>query len=480
MHRPRRSSGPRSSADTTTIVAAARITASAYPWAWSTAPVRPSSRSIAIGIVSCPLRDRKLVAPNSPSEIAAARPAATTTGRRRCGTRTSRHARSGDAPSVAAASSRLASTPAEHGEHRAHDERGRDERVADRDEPPRGPPVDRLDVERDEHAEPDRDRRRARSAASSPVSSSRPSRPAAAIATDASVPIDDRERRRHDHRLQRRAERRQRVDPGRQARVAPRHPTEAAPRGQRVAVAEPQRALDEGSQRGRGHDRRDDDGRPHEPALPRRRRALPAARHAEPEGSAVPALHRRRDRHRRRPPRASCNTVSVAAAPMSPNWVACRQISTSIVDRLTPPSRRTTPNDVNVNTKTIAADAHSAGVIAGSVISRNTRRGDAPSVAAACLEVAGDRREHGPDGAHDDREVEHDVGGEDRDHAAVERVGEQRQDRRPDDDRRQHEHRREQPVEQPPPSETGSAPSRYAGSSPTTTVSAVDAPPARA
>ncbi len=31
---------------------------------------------MAIGIVSCPLRDRKLVAPNSPSEIAAARPAA--------------------------------------------------------------------------------------------------------------------------------------------------------------------------------------------------------------------------------------------------------------------------------------------------------------------------------------------------------------------------------------------------------------------
>ena len=50
---------------------------------------------------------------------------------------------------------------------------------------------------------------------------------------------------------------------------------------------------------------------------------------------------------------------------------------------------RTTPNDVNVNTKTMAAAAPIAGRIAGSVISRNTRRGDAPSVAAAASRSRG-------------------------------------------------------------------------------------------
>ena len=66
---------------------------------------------MAIGIVSSPLRERKLVAPNSPREIAAASPAAAMAGRRRCGTVTSHHVRLGEAPSVAAASWRWGSMP---------------------------------------------------------------------------------------------------------------------------------------------------------------------------------------------------------------------------------------------------------------------------------------------------------------------------------------------------------------------------------
>ena len=89
-------------------------------------PVRPSSRSMAIGIVSCPLRVRKLVAPNSPSEIAAASPA-----------RHERPAGAGAAASTSAtpaAAARRASPPpraargrccAARGSDRAHDERER-------------------------------------------------------------------------------------------------------------------------------------------------------------------------------------------------------------------------------------------------------------------------------------------------------------------------------------------------------------------
>ena len=139
----------------------------------------------------------------------------------------------------------------------------------------------------------------------------------------------------------------------------------------------------------------------------------------------------------------SCRTVSVAAAPMSPNCVAWRQISTSIVDAPTPPSRRTTPNDVNVNTKTIAAAARIAGRSSGSVTSRNARHGDAPSVAAAASRSGGSWLPHGADGAHDDGEVEHDVGDDDRRRRPRSSAcGSRARKAAPIDHRRQHERRR--------------------------------------
>ena len=64
---------------------------------------------MAMGIVSLPTRVRKLVAPNSPREMAKAKPAPATSARRRKGRSISRHTRDGEAPSVDAASRRRGS-----------------------------------------------------------------------------------------------------------------------------------------------------------------------------------------------------------------------------------------------------------------------------------------------------------------------------------------------------------------------------------
>ena len=109
---------------------------------------------------------------------------------------------------------------------------------------------------------------------------------------------------------------------------------------------------------------------------------------------------------------------------------------------------RTTPNEVNVNTKTIAAAAPIAGRIAGRVISpehparRRAERG------RGCLAVAGQRRQDGTDGAHDDRQVEQHVGGDDRHDAALDRRRQDGEDGSADHDGRQHEHGDEGAVEE--------------------------------
>ena len=149
----------------------------------------------------------------------------------------------------------------------------------------------------------------------------------------------------------------------------------------------------------------------------------------------------------------SCTTVSVAADPMSPKRVAWRQISTSIVELRTPPRMRTTPNDVNVNTKTMAAAAPIAGRIAGSVISRNTRQRRRAERRRRRLAVAGQRRQHGADGAHDDRQVEQHVGGDDRHDAALDRGRQDGQHGGADHHGRQHEHGDEGAVEETPAGE---------------------------
>ena len=111
---------------------------------------------MAIGIVADPLRDRKLVAPNSPSEIAAASPAAAVSGRRRWGHVIVAHARAGDGPERGRGLVQVGVDAAQHGQHGAHDERDGDEGLADGHQPPRAAPVDRRHVERDQQAEADR------------------------------------------------------------------------------------------------------------------------------------------------------------------------------------------------------------------------------------------------------------------------------------------------------------------------------------
>ena len=148
-----------STATTTAIVSAARIVAIANAWAWNTCA----------GAAEQPLDgDRQRLAARSATGSSWPR-TRRARSRRRC-RRPTRAAAAGTAawssprpaPATRRASPRrarrsgsmLRSTP----QPGAHHERDGHERVADRHQPPRRAPVDRVDVERDQHAEPDRHR----------------------------------------------------------------------------------------------------------------------------------------------------------------------------------------------------------------------------------------------------------------------------------------------------------------------------------
>ena len=150
---------------------------------------------------------------------------------------------------------------------------------------------------------------------------------------------------------------------------------------------------------------------------------------------------------------ASCRTASVAAVPMSPSCVAWRQISTSIVDVPASPSTRMTPNDVNVNTKTIDAAARIAGRSSGSVTSRNARHGGAPSVRRGGLEVRRQLLHTAPTvrttTARLNRTWATRIAGD----AALDACGEQGEDGGAHDHGRQHERGDEQAGQQPPSGE---------------------------
>ena len=246
----------------------------------------------------------------------------------------------------------------------------------------------------------------------SPVSSSRPPRRAAAMASAASDADDDGDDGRREPSC---AATSPATPAGRPRRMTPGRTSDApsvAPGRERVPVAAAQRPLDEREQR-RDHEHRRGQRRRRRRAraagAPRRALPRPSGRRAERPAvrgaaAAPTTISAGGDRQQLQRPRAT------AAAPMSPSCVARRQISTSIVDVPAPPSTRTTPNDVNVNRKTIDAAASNAGRSSGSVISRNARHGEAPSVRAAASRSGGQVLPHGADGAHDDGEVEHDVG----------------------------------------------------------------------
>src|SRR6478735_5319593 len=94
---------PASTTISTTTVSTSRMVAVAKPCALASSPGRPSSRPMAIGSVSRPVRVRNVVAPNSPSEMAMANAAPVSSGRRSARPSISHRALVGDAPSAAAA-----------------------------------------------------------------------------------------------------------------------------------------------------------------------------------------------------------------------------------------------------------------------------------------------------------------------------------------------------------------------------------------
>ena len=274
------------------------------------------------------------------------------------------------------------------------------------------------------------------------------------MASAASAPSDD-----GDARWRRAAvrsdvsERAERVDADADARAGSRSGRGGATPRRRVAGPDAQRALDERDQRRDDDDRGGDGGDGDEPALGARAVASGGGRADAGRAPGCAGAAATPTSPRRAPRTTSWTTASVAAAPMSPSWVARRQISTSIVDVPASPRTRITPNDVNVKTNTIDAAARIAGRSSGRV----TRRSDPPRRRAerrrGRLEVGGEVLPHGADGAHDDGEVERDVGGEDRPDAALDGAGRRARKAAPITTVGQHEHRGEQPGQQPPAGE---------------------------
>ena len=145
-----------------TAVSAMRITLAAIAAPKFSGPglaEQPVDRDGSVGRVGPHDED---VAPNSPSEIANANPAATSAARATIGRSTSRHTRAGGAPSVAAASRSRGIDGAQHRRHRCA------RRTGSRRAPARSgratddvAEVERRLVERDEEAEADGHRRHA-------------------------------------------------------------------------------------------------------------------------------------------------------------------------------------------------------------------------------------------------------------------------------------------------------------------------------
>ena len=96
----------------------------------------PSRRAMAMGMVSCPIRVRKLVAPNSPSEMAKANPAPATSARRRKGRSISRHTRAGRGAERRRGVPQAGVDGSQRREHGPHHERHGHDRVGDGDEHP--------------------------------------------------------------------------------------------------------------------------------------------------------------------------------------------------------------------------------------------------------------------------------------------------------------------------------------------------------
>ena len=138
-----------------------------------------------------------------------------------------------------------------------------------------------------------------------------------------------------------------------------------------------------------------------------------------------------------------------------------RQTSTSSVGWLGPPSTRTTPNDVKQNRNTMVADATIAGRSSGNVRWRIACQRRGPEGRCGIVELWVDACCERADRAHDDGEVDPDVGDDDRGNRAMHLVGQQREERGADGDRREHERHGDQRQHGPPAGET--EPSEHVG-----------------
>ena len=325
-------------------------------------------------------RTMNTVAPNSPSEIANANPAATSAARATIGRSTSRQTRARRRAERRRGVAQARIDGAQHRCHHPHDERYRDQRLRDRDQPPRAAQVERRVVERDEEPEADGDRGDAEGERHQRVEAAAPRR-------------RERERRApaDDHRDQRWPPPRTGAS-WRSRAPAPR--TACCPRAPRRA---------RGRSRVRARSACRTSGRRARRAA--RRAAPPSAPRLAATNARAPGVRGRRSRLRSRRAGESVTrcrpSIQLVERGGAARWrraarpSARRRAAGSGTARSGgrsrsrawrvpgPPRIRITPNDVKVKRNTIAAAAAIAGRSDGRVTSRNARHRLAPSMRAA-------------------------------------------------------------------------------------------------
>ena len=236
---------------------------------------------------------------------------------------------------------------------RAHDERHRHQRVAERNDPPLRPPVERCGVEGDQHPEADGDGRRTerqhQSDIQQPAEARRGGDRQSPRETRSTVAISA-----GDHREpQRDSDRRERVD----TRVRRPAASRSAPSLLHAVSDQPSPTSNErvtratiGAPTMHGGERRPQATSARSRELRAGRGAACAARVRATSVAAAATANTITTASRQ-----SCIADSAAAPPTSPSCVARRAISTSSVGFVGPPSNLATPNEVKLNRKITAA-----------------------------------------------------------------------------------------------------------------------------
>ena len=442
-----------------TAVTTIRIVDIAIAWSTLISPGRAKNREIAIGMVGQSGRATNSVAPNSPSDTAAAKPAATANARAAIGRSTSRQTRRGGAPSTVAASRRRGSIAAQRGHDRPDHERDRDHRLRDRHEERRRRPAAGGVLERDEEAESDGHRRRAERQHQQGIHRAR----RAARAGTRSRPTPARPRPARSRSRSRRTRASSAPRPTAR-RTACRSTRSTRARGTTPDDQWPPMRSDRQTKHQRAAHRGTAIVAPSSPpttslSRPRGRRAVSRAAD-EPLRDRAALLHARQHEQHAPPPRRSARARArppCGGRTARPPGGRSRPRASRARDRQ---SSSTTPNAVNVNRNTIDAAAMIGGPSSGSVTSRNARARDAPSIRAASSR-RGSRFAQNPPTVRTTTATLKNTSatsiGADAPLPAQERERaarpEQHEERRRDHHRRQHERHRHERAEQPPAGE---------------------------